>query len=159
MKIFLEEKKENLATQTDRDAGPHKRLPRRAWQGKRKALQNLNGQGPCAQEFGGSKRTPTTSFRFRVSRVTPAEPRSDSRTRRRSKIARKTCVLQIAFSAPRLRRPNSSGSPQNASEPGRQSGTRPGAVLGSWYATTSNAAARETPRHQGTAVWQAGLRE
>ena len=107
----------------------------------------------------GSKRTPTTSFRFRVSRVTPAEPRSDSRTRRRSKIARKTCVLQIAFSAPRLRRPNSSGSPQNASEPGRQSGTRPGAVLGSWYATTSNAAARETPRHQGTAVWQAGLRE
>jgi hypothetical protein len=28
-----------------------------------------------------------------------------------------------------------------------------------WYATTSNEAARETPRHQGTAVWQAGLRE
>ena len=75
--------------------------------------------------FRGSKRTPTTSFRFRVSRVTPAEPRSDSRTRRRSKIARKTCVLQIAFSAPRLRRPNSSGSPQNASEPGRQSGAVP----------------------------------
>jgi hypothetical protein len=53
-----------------------------------------HGYGPCvASCVRGSKRTPTTPLCFRVSRVTHAEPRSDSRTHRRSKIARKTCVL------------------------------------------------------------------
>ena len=72
---------------------------------------------------------------------------------------RKTCVLQIAFSAPPpgIRRPN-----QQRWQPAKCVGTR-APVLGSWYATASDAAARETPRHhdQGTAisVWQAGLRE
>ena len=50
----------------------------------------------------GSKRTPTTPLCFRVSRVTHAEPRSDSRTHCHSKIARKTCVLQFVLSAPPL---------------------------------------------------------
>ena len=53
-------------------------------------------------QLRGSKRTPTAPLCFRVSRVRHAEPRSDSRTHCRSKIARKTCVLQFVFSAPPL---------------------------------------------------------
>ena len=110
------------------------------------------------QDFPGSTRTPTTPLCFRVSRVTHAEPRSDFRTHHRSKIARKTCALLIAFPAPRFRRPSGVGSPPNAPEAGRQSRTRLGAVLGYWCMTQRHAGARETPRARAGAFCCRGLR-
>ena len=63
-------------------------------------------------------------------RVTHAEPHLDSRTHRRSKIAQKTCVLSsLCFQHPRFRRSSGVRSPRNASEPRRQSRTRPGVGL------------------------------
>jgi hypothetical protein len=109
-------------------------------------------------EFSGSKPTATTPLCFRVSRVTHAEPRSDFRTHHRSKIARKTCALLIAFPAPRFRRPSGVGSPPNAPEAGRQSRTRLGAVLVYWCMTQRHAGARATPRPRAGAFRCRGLR-